>query len=59
MKQVIHVTVDVPDCLKNGEFKTVFHHAMTVDDSLKFDYTHVLIGLHCLFLDGIITFKVM
>lgn len=59
MKQVIHVTVDVPDRLKTGEFKEVFHRAMSVDDSLKFDFTHVLLGLNCLFPEGIITFKIM
>lgn len=59
MKQMIRIMVEVPDRLKVGEFKIVFNHAMSVDDSLQFDYTHVLLGLHCLFPDGVITFKVM
>ena len=59
MKQMIRIMVEVLDRLKIGEFKLYFNHVMTVDDFLQFDYTRVLLGLHCLFSDGVITFKVM
>lgn len=61
MKQQIRITVEVPDKLHAGEFKTVFNLVKVVDDSLDFDFKSVLHGLSVLFSDQapVILFKVL
>lgn len=61
MKQQIKISVEVPDRLHAGQFKTVFSMTKVVDDSLDFDFKSVLLGLSVLYRDqdGIIHFSVI
>lgn len=61
MKQQIKITVEVPDHVHAGQFKTVFSIVKVVDDSVDFDFKSVLLGLSVLYRDqdGIIHFSVI